>query len=121
MNYLVLSTLPHYLALYPKNNSLYRAVIFTSSTLSVLWHIYNEPINIIFYLDYAAAAIWFFYDIFLGFHTKNIYTIFILNFIVFILNQSIKNEYVFYHSVWHIMSAIKCYYIASIASNIQIS
>lgn len=124
MNYLILSTLLHYVSILPlykyyKDKAVYDYinVILISSTCSVLYHISNTFETI----DYIMAFIWFLYDIRMGlqYTTLNtLYTILNLNAIVYILNiihvnYINKQYYTLLHSIWHIVSAMKCYYVAS--------
>ena len=118
MNLLILSTLPHFLALTPllqNPNSFqygYTMIITASSTFSILYHI-NEESKIIATIDYLLAFIWFIYDLRLAqkFWKKIIF----LNGVIFLLNIMIPyNKYYVLHSIWHIVSAIKCYYISSL-------
>ena len=110
MNPLVLSTLPHYLAIIYSKNIGYTVTILASSTLSVIWHGAGEPDGILMYLDYSLAVCWFLYELYLG---KNKGLIILLNGIVFSLNRLISQEhYILYHSVWHILSSMKVIYIA---------
>jgi hypothetical protein len=103
---LVVSTLPHYLSVVPVlEDKVYVFIILTSSSFSVLWHTYNEPINWIFYLDYLFAGLWAAYDVY---KAKQIKKVLLLNLIIFILNFKLD------HSLWHIVSATKCFYVSII-------
>lgn len=111
---LIISTLPHFLSVIPRNTYKYKYVIILSTTLSILYH-YNEESNtIINILDYCMAFIWFLCDIYLG---HNRYKIILVNFISFIINVNITTNYTLYHSIWHIINASKCYYVAMLLSN----
>lgn len=112
MNPLVLSTLPHYLAIVYSTNIGYTITILASSTLSVIWHGAGEPDGVLMYLDYSLALCWFLYELYLG---KNKGLIILLNGVVVTLNRLIPQEhYIFYHSIWHILSSMKVIYIALI-------
>lgn len=107
---LVLSTLPHYVAIAYSENTGYTITILVSSTLSVVWHALGEPYGIWMYLDYFAALCWFLYELYLG---KNKITILLLNGVVFTLNRLIPQEhYIVYHSIWHLISSMKSIYIS---------
>lgn len=114
---LVLSTLPHYLALLPwikVPNTTYPHVIFVSSTLSVLWHSYNEPMYTpLYYADHVGAVVWFLYDFQLAIKASSITVeqVMILNLLILVMNLSISPSGAL-HSVWHILSAMKCIYIS---------
>ena len=147
---LVLSTLPHYLSIrFPWIWRNY--IVILLSSFSVLWHLYGEPKNLIFYFDYLFTVLWFLSDISYS-RRRSLQTVFTLNAIVFITgnclpwtsrtinlcnsndirpqgglihgeylnsvlddsNLCIKynTEYWFYHSLWHILSSAKCFYIS---------
>jgi hypothetical protein len=125
---LLLTTSLHYLAIIPicKNYQsiyiyrLYSNVIMVSTTFSMLWHYYNTYQLMI--MDYYFATIWFLFDI--GWYKElNNNKILILNLIVFIFNIIIINfdNYVYYHNIWNIISAIKCMYISYLIRNIKIN
>ena len=126
INLTTLSTITHYASIIPimkyTNNDIllyrYRNIIFLSSSASVIWHSYNEPSNILFYIDYSGAIIWFIFDLLFAIKSKNKITIvkfLLLNFIVLVSNLLIDKKSVNYnilHSAWHILSSLKCYYIS---------
>ena len=126
INLTTLSTITHYASIIPimkyTNNDVllyrYRNIIFLSSSASVIWHSYNEPSNILFYIDYSGAIIWFIFDLLFAIKSKNKITIvkfLLLNFIVLVSNLLIDKKSVNYnilHSAWHILSSLKCYYIS---------
>jgi len=103
----------HYLSLIPNTFFIYKMLIFTSTSLSFLWHYYNEPKNILFYLDYGMAILWSVYDFYLVFNADHFYMISL----IFLLNKMIdkcdEKKYVYYHSLWHIISALKSLFIAA--------
>ena len=121
MNLLILSTLPHYLAVIPTNDIKYRIMIITSTTFSVLWHWYNEEEGLILLLDYFFALIWLLYEIRYSLKNNELFerTI-LLNSLILYLNLQIKyNEYYIYnHSIWHLLSALKSYYLAKSFYNV---
>jgi hypothetical protein len=86
----------------------------------MLWHYHNTYQLMI--MDYYFATIWFLLDI--GWYMElNSNRILVLNLIIFICNIIINNldNYVYYHSIWHIISAIKCIYISYLIRNIKIN
>lgn len=117
MNLLMISTLPHFLSVIPLLHNPnfirfgYISVIVASSTFSILYHI-NEESQIIATIDYLLAFIWFAYDIKLGYRFRQQF--FVLNGLVFLMNILIpyNKYYVTIHSIWHIISALKCLYIS---------
>ena len=102
----------HYLSLIPNTFFIYKMIIFTSTSLSFLWHYYNESKNILFYLDYGVAILWSVVDFYLVFNMDHFYMISL----IFLLNKMIdkcdEKNYVYYHSLWHIISALKSLCIA---------
>jgi len=111
---LVLSTLPHYLAIYPmKDKYNYKILIFISVNLSVLYHLSGESIYLAI-PDYLFAGLWCFYDLLLSFQNKNkFYFILFLNLLIFILNNSVAPlNYGVEHSTWHLLSAAKCFWVS---------
>ena len=116
---LVLTTLPHYFAILPWTRvmgSTYPHIIFVSSTLSVLWHVYGEPVNTtLFFANNTAAAIWFTYDLRLAIRSPEIKIdhVIILNLIIMVLNLSVQSNGAL-HCIWHILSAMKCIYISAL-------
>jgi len=120
MNLLILTTMLHYFAITPftKYNNYIRTIII-STTLSILWHLNNEPYGILLFLDYTAAVIWTIYDLYLADRTNNFFVFGLAisyNFIIFSLHFLIiyKKYYIITHSIWHILSAIKSYYVSKL-------
>lgn len=131
MSPLIVSTLPHYLAVVPffKGCKLpyiirsYISTIILSSTLSIIWYL-NPSSTQIMVADYSAAGIWGVLDIILAQQTDNftvISRIVILDGGVFCLNIFINifliKYYVLFHSLWHCLSAIKCIYVSHLFAN----
>ena len=125
MEWLILTTLPHYVAMIPVwNNPLlerYCYTIFTSTTLSILYHAYHESNMVIMWLDYVMALIWFLYDVSWGLMmTPYSFSLLLtLNGLVFLANQSISydDRYPARHSFWHLFSACKCICISVLISH----
>lgn len=115
MNWPVLTTLPHYLSVLPllmsyPDTALYIHIVWMSTTLSVLWHLQGEPINYLLYLDYFGAGLWTGYELYAS---TNRVQVAVLNLLVFLLNISpIIYDYHIQHSLWHLISAAKCFYVA---------
>jgi len=110
---LVLSTLLHYLALAPvRKYPVYSSIIGISTTLSVIYHIYDEH-QYIMYPDYIMAGVWFLTDMALS--PKSLETL-AVNSIIFIINIGIPyNKYYDYtHSAWHLLSAYKAWHVSKI-------
>lgn len=117
--YLVISTLPHLFSIIPlikyytKYTFGYVNIIVLSTSLSILYHIYEESNIFITSLDYLFACIWFLYDIYMA-DTKILYTIITGNTIIFFLNIYIPYNvyYTLNHSLWHLICAYKSYYVS---------
>jgi hypothetical protein len=123
---LLLTSTLHYLAILPivinfHNNTLpdfhriYINIIIFSTTISIIWHYYNEPRNILLYIDYYLSFLWFIGDMLWALDLNNI-TIVFLNLGCFFLNININysNNYILHHSIWHIINACKCIYVSYI-------
>ena len=111
--WLILSTLPHYLSIIPLLGSAvpieYIHVIILSSTLSVLYHLTRESNRLISFLDYAAALLWFGYDVYLG----NM-RVFEVNMASCTIHYMVPHGYYeHYHGLWHLINAVKCYYVSA--------
>ena len=124
MNLLVLTTLPHYLAITAVDSKdiTYKFIIFTSTSLSVIWHSTNEQNMIIMFLDYFFALTWFLYEVDKTFHNDELLTrTILLNFLIFYMNMHIKynDSYIINHSFWHLLSALKSYYLARSSYNVE--
>ena len=94
-----MTTLPHYYAMVPAvlaSNYSYALVVFASSSLSVIWHSTGHMME----LDYALAAIWCMYDIYLSWKLGVL-----LNLIVFLTNLFASAHDA--HCAWHILSCSK--------------
>jgi hypothetical protein len=121
--FLVLSTLPHYLAIYPlfykKDLYNYKNLIIISVNLSVLYHFSGESVYIAV-PGYCFAFIWCLYDLFLSVQNKNkFYLILFLNLIIFYLNLSVDQmNYEIDHSIWHLLSAARCYWVSRMIADL---
>jgi hypothetical protein len=117
----IVTTLAHLFAIIPiYHDTLYITIIILSTLSSAIWHIMNEKKNIVFYIDYIMATILVIYELYISYNTF-IYTKIILNFMIFIINKITNKCYNYktIHGIWHIMSAIKCYYISYYVKNID--
>lgn len=104
---LVITTLPHYIALLTATDYKYMRRIFLATTLSVAYHL-NQSSQIVTVLDYLAAA-----D--LAYHEAKIHNHgLLLNILLFLTNLMVPVEnYTFYHSLWHLASVAKTIYISN--------
>jgi hypothetical protein len=110
MNLLVLTTVPHFFTLvYTKGDLLYNTLIITSTFFSILWHLNNEPENLLKKIDYIFALL----VVIKEFYSKNFFTVLVLNTIVLVINKKTSCRYTG-HCLWHLLSSAKCIYIASL-------
>ena len=119
---LPLTTLFHFLAVIPPLATThpfrhaYSAIIATTTILSAVWHLKGQPEGVYQYLDYSFTTIWFFYDMGLMSHLPNLDQLSIIAANIFIMSLhelcSYPENYAVYHSLWHIVSAIKCLYVS---------
>jgi hypothetical protein len=132
MNFLILSSMLHYFAIMPftkkgllhhnKIYDYYMLTIIISTTLSILWYI-NKPSNgLLLYLDYIFTIIWFAQDYYLAMNKNNLLLfmkIIYVNTIIFTFNLFIFNNIFFErtHSIYNILSAIKCFYVSYLLAN----
>jgi hypothetical protein len=123
--YLVISTIPHFFSILPlikyynKYTYGYINIIILSTTLSILYHTYDESNKIINFFDYCCAGVWFLYDLHMGYKYTNkkiLYKIILSNSISFFLNNQITNDtyYQLNHSLWHLINAYKCFYVSNL-------
>lgn len=111
---LVLTSAFHFFALGPLYqhyyNYFYTMLWMSLSTIcSMAWHALEEPNGILNVMDYTGAVGWFLLEMW---NTRQLALTFTLNMCVFFTNRIISHchshSYSFYHSLWHIASAIKC-------------
>jgi hypothetical protein len=62
------------------------------------------------------AFIWFLYDLHMAYtYTNAMHTALFANGIIFIMNISIAYKYyIIVHSIWHLLSAYKCFYLSQL-------
>ena len=105
----ILTTLPHYIALfYTGKDVVYSTLILLSTTCSVLWHKYNEPENSLKTLDYTMASLVTLYEIYCK---RQFISVIFLNGVVLALNK-MTGTHDIGHCVWHLVSSAKYIYIA---------
>lgn len=109
MNILVLSTLPHFMTVlhYNQYTSGYIHTIVISTILSILYHTIDSPI--ITACDYLFAFLVFLYEVK---HATDV-SVYYMNGAIFVMNICIEGSqyYRVLHSIWHLLSAGKCYYL----------
>lgn len=123
MNPLIISTLPHYISIYPvyvyyttdRFICTYINIIAISTTFSVLYHFYNESNAIITGIDYYMVFVWFLYDLTAGTRVKKLSRFLLVNAVILFININVpyNKNYIVFHSLWHCLSAYKCYYVSN--------
>jgi len=121
---LIITSFLHYLAILPilfKYNvnklshfhTVYVNLIIVTTSISIIWHYYQEPYNYLMAFDYYFSSLWFIADMLWALDLCNI-SILYLNIGSFILNIIINysNNYILYHSIWHVLNALKCIYVS---------
>lgn len=116
---LVLTSAFHFFSLiplYPRYYNYFYTMLWMSlsTVCSMTWHALNEPYGILAVMDYTGAVGWFLLEMWM---TRQRVLAFGLNTCVFFTNRIISHcqshfSYSFYHSLWHIASAIKCIVVA---------
>lgn len=118
---LILTTVPHFFSILPlvkyyRNYFFYINTIIVSTTLSILYHYYEESNVMVTILDYFFAFLWFVYDMYLAckYKPSMFYTVILSNGSILLIHSIIPyTGYVYTHSIWHLLSAYKCFYISS--------
>lgn len=119
LDIVIITTLPHYIALYYTIDNLYYSLIIVmASSSSVLWHIKEHDPNL-YMIDHILAVSLSGYEIINNFEYQ--YTILSLNIFTFLFCKFMDilsfNEilhYDFTHSAYHLCSSLKTIYVASI-------
>ncbi len=120
---LILSTLPHYFALYyTYNKDIYHsAIIIAASSSSILWHQEYERNFYLYTIDHIFAGALSGYEIYANFNTENNINIISANLLVFFTHKIFeileKYNFVDYstgHSIFHVASALKTILVANI-------
>jgi hypothetical protein len=129
MSLLVLTNIPHFLSIIPPllyRNSYtyeYTTIVMLSTTLSTIRHCFQDLHNWLIYADMCMACIWVFYDVEISYkhaQLKEFQKIIMLNNLFFLsnlfitLNKFSPMQFAIIHSIWHIFSACKSYYVSSI-------
>jgi hypothetical protein len=126
MNLLLLTASLHYLAIIPiiakyklnvpLFNRIYLYTIWLTTTISMIWHYTNNLLDV----DYLFTALWFGEDVLWSLLLNQPHIIY-LNIGIFTLNIIVDrmNNYIFYHSIWHVISAMKSIYISYLVHKIE--
>ena len=125
---LVASTLPHYLALCVAPTPFYATVVFASASLSDIWHQSDTPATSpLGVADHVLAALWFVTDCVYFWNYGNQFgTMIVLQIAITLTSAGVgyldKQGLVPYtagHSVWHLASAAKSFYIAALLKSLM--
>jgi len=113
---LLVTAAAHYLVLLmPAPNPYYPWLVASTTTASILWH-GNEQVPLFYVIDYGLTAVWVLTDLLLAtltFDLAILLQIGYLNLAIFALHEFQKaymldrRDYVYYHSLWHLLSAAK--------------
>jgi hypothetical protein len=139
---IILSIFPHYIPfIFTVNRAgfqtaeqliylTYSAVIVISTTFSIAWHRNREQKDCVYYCDYALALLWTTLEIMIASFISDkrvLIAVIFSNMIVFIMNYSIDHlarrnviNYDRGHTIWHIISSIKCIIVAWALGNSNI-
>ena len=120
-NPLVVSTLPHFYVLLFNLPNPYTLIVLHSCFLSVAWHSTTPHNRLVGVADYVLAGAWQAADMWYFWDTPYFWTVLCWNCIVFLCNQAVdkmKISYDFWHSTWHLLSAAKAIYVASLFAKI---
>ena len=116
-DFIILSTIPHFMSLYYTYKDIYyTTVVMAATTSSILWHTSRESSKELLYLDYSCATLLCFYEIY---NSPNISFVITANFGLLVINKSMdllsKYKILRYgigHSIYHVISCCKTFYIA---------
>ena len=120
MKILILTSLPHFLAVPFAPDWMYSFLVWVSTSCSIAWHAsetgLHSPLGI---LDHGLAATWFLADCMYSLGTPQFGPILCLNGLIALLNVGAYQlsvvgytSYTTSHSVWHLLSAAKATYVA---------
>jgi hypothetical protein len=109
----------------------YAFIIFTSATLSVVWHASGELPGKLMEADYFFAGLWSVYEIFVSVHyfhneLTKLGIVVGLSLIVLASNKAVDYwglvtkviDYDKGHSIWHLISAAKFIIVAGVLGNV---
>ena len=124
---IILTIFPHLFSLfYTINNISYSSLILISTLSSVLWHLDREKNKFLFF-DYMCALFLFLYEINIGIEYKILKSVVYSNILLVIMNKTIlilsinkKINYIKWHSMFHLMSSLKTFFIAYLSFNFTV-
>ena len=83
-----------------------------------MWHLGNEQSVLLGIVDHGVAAVWYFTDMYYGAETGHVFEVIVLSSFVAVLDALTvfggRDSYAMWHSLWHLISAMKPYYLASL-------
>jgi hypothetical protein len=120
---IILSTVPHFLALfYTKDDTYYSSLVILSCLSSILWHETHETSKILFFIDYFFAFSLVYYELKENQNQKML--VLSINFLTLFSNKFADLlsyfgilKYNKGHSVYHLISSWKTIYIAYLNQN----
>jgi hypothetical protein len=120
---LILTTIPHYFALYyTYQKDMYHSfIILAASSSSILWHKECEKNFYLYTIDHFCAGMLTGYEIYANMNTENNKYIISANVVVFAVHkffEILENyklvDYSTGHSIFHVASALKTIFVANI-------
>jgi len=122
-DFIILSTIPHFVSLYyTYEDSCYTAVVMIATMSSILWHMSRESSKQLLYLDYSCATLLCLYEIY---KSQDIWFVVVTsNLGLLVINKSMDLlskykilRYSIGHSIYHVISCCKTFYIASYSTS----
>ena len=117
------TTLTHLGALAVSPSWFYSAIIASNTVASFVWHLGSEKSILFGVIDHGIAIVWFLTDLWYGYSLGLLTEVIIMNsFIAFLDALTIfdRKSYVLWHSLWHLLSALKAYFLALLFSSSQV-
>lgn len=116
-DFIILTTLPHFMTLYYTYNDLLYTTIVTMATVSsICWHLTHESSRTLLYLDYTCASLLAFYETYKSSDKLFILQLnaglFAINKLMDVVSQYRILKYNKSHCIFHITSCFKTFYIA---------
>jgi len=129
---LIYSTVPHALAILPilyhsrtkePLYSVYCILILLSTCFSATWHAHGEPLTILWEGNYLLALFLGILEFELGLRQSVVDQVLLLNGLLTTLTIAIdltsadRSNYVKLHSLWHLVSSAKSFYLSNLLSD----
>ncbi len=125
---LMFTTMPHMCALIWPTPPVYASIVAVSTGLFLLWHAIDGPATSwLGILDHEIAALWFLADCYYLASSNDAFqqalvlngSVFAANFLVSWLDYANLIPYYIGHSAWHLVSALKAFYVAALVSAVS--